>query len=280
MCVQVWQARCVLPAFQGWAEAAQRQNALRCSLIHCVQVRYFAQDVAARYISFNTYDVNSGASDSSSSNPDAVFLQRWQRAQIAAAWEAWLEWRQQHQGKQQASTSSHAAIACLKTSASSRPTCCMYPYLLAHGVAVLSSMAPATATIRVDPDGRHCVLQLLLSAVQHLQQAGLARAFATWASRVQAAQQSRAMVQAAVGRWAAAAVGAAFRRWRGRALERAHYLQLATGVLTQQPHCSFTVAEPLAKGFHSSIMRSLPAGFTTAAQTTEHSPANREAMKT
>jgi hypothetical protein len=93
-------------------------------------------------------------------------------------------------------------------------------------------MTLATAAMIVEPVGRHSVLQVLLSAVQHLQQAGVARAFAAWASGVQAAQQTRATVQAAVGRWAAAAVAAAFRRWRGRAAERAHHLQLAAGVLT------------------------------------------------
>ena len=46
--VQVWQARYVLPAFRGWADAAQRQNALRCGLIHCVQVCCHAQDAATQ----------------------------------------------------------------------------------------------------------------------------------------------------------------------------------------------------------------------------------------
>jgi hypothetical protein len=108
-------------------------------------------------------------------------------------------------------------------------------------------MALATAAMTVEPVGRHSVLQVLLSAVQRLRQAGAARAFAAWASGVQAAQQTRAIIHAAAGRWAAAAAAAAFRRWRGRAAERAHHLQLAAGVPTQQPHCSIsTVAGPRA----------------------------------
>ncbi len=107
---------------------------------------------------------------------------------------------------------------------------------------------------------------MLLLAVQHLQQAGIARAFAAWACRVQAAQQTRATVQAAVGRWAAAAVGAAFRRWRGRAAERARHLQLAAGVLTQQPYCSFAVAEPLAKALMAASCDQCQLAYTMAAQ--------------
>lgn len=84
-------------------------------------------------------------------------------------------------------------------------------------------------------------LQVLLSAVQHLQRGGVARAFAAWATRVQASQQTRAMVQAAVGRWAATAVAAAFRQWRAWTTERAHHLQLVAGVLAEHCCTPFTI---------------------------------------
>ena len=108
--------------------------------------------------------------------------------------------------------------------------------------------------------------QVLLSAVQRLQQAGVARAFAAWACRVQAVQQMRATVQTAVGRWAAAAVGAAFRRWRGWAAKRAHHLQLAAGALSQQQHCEFTVAGPLAKVLMAASCDTCPLACSIAAR--------------
>jgi hypothetical protein len=46
--VQVWQARYLMPAFQGWADAAQRQNALRSGLTHCLQVCRHALDMGTR----------------------------------------------------------------------------------------------------------------------------------------------------------------------------------------------------------------------------------------